>query len=660
MRRLHISRFLPAIVAGILIGCTAAAQGATVTVDFEKSKPISPMLMGIFYEDLNYAADGGLYAELVQNRSFDYSAAERDDWHPLSFWNLEKRGGGDGVLIIDSADPIHPDNPSYAVIGVKKGGEGVGISNPGFDGIVVQAGETYDFSVFARQLAYPNGSLSVRLEIGDGEVIARHEIPSLNGGWRKYTAELKPTKSAEDARIVLLATHPGRIGVDMVSLFPRKTFKGRPNGLRADLAQMIADLNPRFMRFPGGCLVHGDGLDNTYHWKNTIGPVEQRKGQRNIWRYHQSLGLGYFEYFQFSEDIGAEPVPIVSAGVSGQNGGASIVGEWGKGQQAIPMADMPAYVQDVLDLIEWANGPADSEWGSRRAAAGHPEPFNLKYLGVGNEDKITPEFEERFEMIYKAIKKAHPEITVVGTVGPNPQGEDYEKGWAFADRLDLDMVDEHSYKSPEWFWDHLQRWDAYDRDGSKVYLGEWAAHEEGRRRTLRAALSEAAYYTSMERNGDLVTMASYAPLLARLGNTQWDPDLIYFDKTEVFPTVSYQVQKLLGNNGGDTYLETSADAAEGRFAASTVRDSGTGDTIIKLVNGVGSARALRIELKGYGDVFPLATKTVLSASDPDTVNTGRNEAEGEVLPVSETQRVGPSFELEVEPYSLTIIRIPAA
>ncbi len=649
------------VFLALAIGQRSAADPAVVSIDLNASKPISPLLMGVFFEDLSYAADGGLYAELVENRSFDYAAADGPgDWQPLSFWQLEQRGGGEGELISDSADPVHPNNPLYLVLGIRNPGEGVGVINHGYGGIPLKKDELYDFSVFARQLSNPECAFTVLLETKDGsEVLAKAELPTINTSWKKYTAELKPKKTVDDARLVLLAHGKGRIGIDMVSLFPRNTFKGHPNGLRADLAQAIADIKPRFMRFPGGCLVHGDGLDNMYNWKASIGPVEQRKGQRNIWRYHQSLGLGYFEYFQFCEDIGAEPLPIMPAGVSCQNSGASITRAWGQGQQCVAMEAMPAFIQDMLDLIEWANGPADSEWGSRRAAAGHPEPFNLKYLGVGNEDAITPGFEERFEMIYKVLKEKHPEITVVGTVGPSPDGTDYEKGWALAKELKVDMVDEHCYKSPDWFWNNLNRWDTYDRNGPKVYFGEWAAHDGGKKSTLRAAIAEAAYWTSLERNGDVVSMASYAPLLARHGNTHWTPDLIFFNNTEVFPTISYQVQKVLGNSGGDIYLDTTVDGVGGRFAASTVKDSATGNIYIKLVNGEDKRRVLRIELKGRTSTKSQAAMLVISGKDANKVNAGRDDAVGEILPVVDKQGVGSSFELTVEPNSLTVIRIPS-
>jgi alpha-L-arabinofuranosidase len=646
-----------ALAVGLLfVGC-AAAEAARVTIEMTDSKPISPLLTGVFYEDLNYAADGGLYAELIENRSFDYSAAAGHGWHALSFWHLEKRGGGEGELISDSADPVHPNNPLYLVLGVKNPGAGVGVINYGYAGIPVKKGEVYDFSLFARQLAYPDGRLTVSLETRDGgEVLASAEIGKISASWRKYTAELKPSRGVDDARLVLLAHGAGRIGIDMVSLFPRNTFKGRPNGLRADLAQAIADLKPKFMRFPGGCLVHGDGLDNMYNWKNSIGPLEQRRGQRNIWRYHQSLGLGYYEYFQFCEDIGAEPLPVVPAGVSCQNSGAGVTGHYGHGQQAVALEDMPAFIQDILDLIEWANAPADSEWGSVRAAAGHPEPFGLKYLGVGNEDHITPVFKERFKMIYEALQTKHPEITVIGTVGPGASGEDYDQGWAFASELRLPMVDEHYYVHPQWFWDNLNRYDSYSRENSKVYVGEYAAHDKDRRNTLRSALAEAAGLTGFERNGDIVHFASYAPLLARRQNIQWRPDMIYFDNTDVCLTPNYFVQQLFGRNSGDRYLNTAVDVGRAlKLAASAVLDSASGDLIVKIVNGEDQPMEIAIRLNGLASADLKALRTVLTGPGADAENQfGEPPA---VFPETGEMAIQSSFNYAAPANSLTLFRV---
>jgi alpha-L-arabinofuranosidase len=544
------------IIAGAFLSLAAestfAVQAAplaqaTVTVQAgQKGTPISSDLFGIFFEDINYAADGGLYAELVENRSFEYSSQDNGSWNPLTRWELVTRGGGKGAVKVESAQSLHANNPQYAVVMVEQGGDGVGLMNPGFDGIPLKSGESYNFSCFARQVRGQVGPLTMRLEGKNGTVYGQATFPRLTKDWRQYTATIPVSTSDPEARLVVLSNSPGAFALDMVSLFPQKTFKNRPNGLRPDLAQTIADLKPKFVRFPGGCLAHGDGINNIYHWKNTIGPIERRKAQPNIWRYHQTTGLGYFEYFRFCDDIGAKPLPVVAAGVSCQNSDH----QPGTGQQCIPLANMDEYIQDVLDLVEYANGPVTSVWGAKRAAAGHPKPFNLEYLGVGNEDHITPEFQERFEMINKAVKAKYPKLTLIGTVGPSTDGFDFDEGWKIANNLKLQMVDEHYYRVPEWFLDNLNRYDTYDRKKSKVYLGEYASWGN----TLFNALAEAAYMASLERNGDIVHLASYAPLLAKSGRTQWHPDLIYFDNSRVVPSVNYYVQQLYGTNAGDTYL----------------------------------------------------------------------------------------------------------
>lgn len=582
-------RLLPStclLLAGSIMlpnACVSAAPGPSgqkprtaVSVHLDRpGKPISPDLVGIFFEDINYAADGGLYAELVQNRSFEYSAVERNEWGPLTGWEEVSRGGARGSLKITDAVPLHPNNPHYLVIETFETGAGFGLVNRGFDGIPVRAGEQYDFGIFARQLFTGSrwgGSgrlegparLQVCLESPGGESLAEAELEVSGREWGRRVASLTAGRSEGAARLVVLCLTRGGVAVDEVSLFPRKTFRNRPNGLRADLAQVIADLKPKFVRFPGGCLVHGYGLGNLYRWQDTVGPVEQRRGQPNIWGYHQSVGLGYFEYFQFCEDIGAKPLPVVAAGVCCQNADH----QGGTGQRGLPLEAMPAYIQEVLDLIEWANGPPTSKWGAVRAAAGHPAPFNLQFLGVGNEDHITPVFRERFKRIFDAVREKHPEITVIGTVGPFPDGEDFDNGWKFANELRLPMVDEHYYKPPRWFWDQLERYDRYDRSGAKVYVGEYAAHDDRRRSTLRSALAEAAFLTGLERNADVVPFASYAPLLGKRGFTQWNPNLIYFSNTEVVPTINYYVQQLFSHHGGDVWLPTTVWEVEAAAGAS--------------------------------------------------------------------------------------------
>ena len=553
-----------------------------ITPDFSKTKKISDLLIGIFYEDINYAADGGLYAELIQNRDFEYSSADRKEWNSLSYWETSGQG-----IKIDTVAPLHPNNPHYVVLH-----DGESIINQGFDGIAVNKGEKYNFSVFGK--SDKTGKIIVKLIDNEGNKISNEVSININSkNWKKYASVLIPNKTEKNAKLSVRAMHalPLPIHCDFISLFPQKTFKNRKNGLRADLAQTLADMKPRFVRFPGGCVAHGQGIENMYNWKNSIGKLEERKPDFNIWGYHQSKGLGYFEYFQFCEDIGAEPMPIIAAGVPCQNTQhlskhCGIAGQ----QCGIPLGEMDAYIQNILDLIEWANGDKSSKWGKIRAAAGHPKPFNLKYIGIGNEDLISEVFKERFEMIFNAIREKHPEITVIGTVGPFYEGSDYEFGWDFATKLGVPIVDEHYYVPPAWMIYNQDYYDNYDRNKPKVYLGEYAAHLPGRPNNVETALAEALHLCNVERNGDIVLMTSYAPLLAKDGRTQWNPNLIYFNNTEVKPTVGYYVQKLFGQNAGDEYIPASAEIsvnnekARARITHSIVKDRKTGNYIIKLVN----------------------------------------------------------------------------
>ncbi|MGC4074893.1 MAG: alpha-L-arabinofuranosidase C-terminal domain-containing protein [Nibricoccus sp.] len=660
-------KFFVSCTLSVFLSALAMSAQPSVSIDLDApGKAISTDLFGIFFEDLNYAADGGLYAELIQNRSFEYRASEQSTWGPFAFWEFIKKGDGDGHVGFGDARPVHANNENYLLLTVIKPGDGVGIGNNGFDQIPVRAGQRYHVSFWAYQAfmgrKWGGGGVdqgkpmpvTVRLESKDGSVLASRKVYVSGRAWTQYAVELIPEKTDEHARFVLLAHEQGGLALDMVSLMPDDTFRGRSNGLRKDLASTIADLRPRFMRFPGGCLVHGPGVRYYYDWKHTVGPLEQRVARRNSWGYHQTMGLGYHEYFQFCEDMGAVPVPVVTAGVCCQHAGDSP----GRGQEGLPLEEMPGYIQDVLDLIEWANGPADSKWGAVRAAAGHPAPFGLKYLGVGNEDAITPEFKERFRLIHAALKKKHPEIVVIGTSGPFANGEDFDKGWAFARELRLEMVDEHYYVSPQWFWDNLSRYDAYDRSGPKVYLGEYAAHDEGKRNTLRSAIAEAAYLTSLERNGDIVTLASYAPLLARRGHTQWTPDMIYFNAANVFPSLNYTVQKLFGHHGGDVYVTTEVSGlpARAKLAVSTVRDSKSGDIIVKIVNGAPAEQPVRVLIKGGGSLPSAgAERIIFGGASEDAVN-----ADGEppaVEPRSESVQVSRDFEYRAPASSLTILRI---
>lgn len=633
---------------------------ATLKVEAESAKAISDKLIGIFFEDINYAADGGLYAELIQNRDFEYTPTDRRNdqkWNSTHSWGLQ---GEHTTLSISTDQPVHPNNPHYAVLEVQE--PGASLINGGYDGIAVKKGLKYNFSLFSKMIGTSKkGKIKVSLISKDGKEIASTVLSLSSSNWKKRSAVLTATADAPGAQLAICPQKAGTYALDMISLFPQNTFKGHKNGLRPDLAQTLADLHPRFVRFPGGCVSHGDGIDNIYHWKNSIGPLEARKPMRNLWGYHQTLGLGFYEYFQFCEDIGAAPVPVLAAGVPCQNSSTcshyshrSI--DCGGQQSGIPMSEMGQYVQDILDLIEYANGdPKQTKWGKIRAQSGHPKPFNLKYIGIGNEDLITDVFEERYTMICNAIREKYPEITIIGTVGPFCEGTDYEEGWAVATKLKLPMVDEHYYQTPGWFLNHQDFYDRYDRTKSKVYLGEYAAHLPGRPSNMETALVEALYLTAIERNGDVVSMTSYAPLLAKEGHTQWRPDLIYFNNTEVKPTVDYYVQQLYGQNSGDTYLPSSItldntqDAVKKRIATSVVRDSRTNDLIIKLVNLLPVDTQLSISLPSIPEGGEEASVTVLSGTPGDK----------DARPVTGSMQIKAELPYRMPPYSFTVIRIPS-
>ena len=639
---------------------------ATIEVNAAEAKPISNHLIGIFFEDINYAADGGLYAELVQNRDFEYAPTDRGNdaqWNSMTAWKPERSGKhfpkAEVACVIDTVQALHPNNPHYMALTVYM--PGAGVSNEGFDGISLKAGERYDLSLFARYPRDKGGKCVVRLVDKDGNVCAESALNITSKDWKQYKTTFTAQSNVADGRLELLPQTPGTVHLDMVSLFPRNTFKGRKNGLRADLAQTLADLHPRFVRFPGGCVAHGDGVDNIYDWKGSIGPLEARKPLRNLWGYHQTRGLGYHEYFLFCEDLGAEPLPVLAAGVPCQNSGTCshhASGELGcNGQQGgIPLSEMPAYIQDVLDLIEYANGDArKTAWGRKRAEAGHPEPFDLKYVGIGNEDMITEVFEERFALIYKAVHERHPEITVIGTVGPFYEGTDYAEGWRLATELQVPMVDEHYYVDPGWMIHNQDYYDHYDRSKSKVYLGEYAAHLPGRPNNVETALAEALYLTAVERNADVVSMTSYAPLLAKEGHTQWTPDLIYFNNTEVKPTVDYYTQQMYGQNAGTEYiastvaLSNTQEAVRKRIGVSVVKDAATGDRIVKLVNLLPVEVNARVTLNGAGTVNASAVKTVLTGRPDDkTVKSVTSAFEG---------MEGDRFGYSMPAYSFTVIRI---
>ena len=651
-----------AVCASFVLSVTAAKPMKAPS----GGKKISNELIGIFFEDISMSADGGLCAELIQNGSFEFSPSERDGWGPGTAWRSIRPGHSLGYIEPRQQDPIHPNNPNYMRLNIERvgmyydynGWTGVGIQNDGYDGILLKGGDKYDFSVFLRN---PDGKdkevRAVLLVQGRGfraqpTVLADTTFTVSGKDWKKYEYTLTAAQDCPNASLQLLSLTTGVMDIDMVSLYPQDTYKG--HGLRKDLAQALVDLNPKFMRFPGGCVVHGggDGFWDTYRWKTTVGPKETRKGIKNTWGYHQSMEMGYFEYFQFCEDAGMEPLPILPCGVScqGTNGGWNMRTQ---AQDAVPMSEMQEWVDEALDLIEWANGPADSKWGKVRADAGHPEPFNLKYLGLGNEEKITPEFEERFKYIYDRVREKHPEIVIVGTAGPgsHPGNGDYEEGWRFATELEVPILDEHYYEQRNYFLTSRQ-YDSYPRDRkTKVYLGEYASKD----RKLIDALAEGLYLLHVERNADVVVMTSYAPLFARKNTNNWNPDLIYFDNERPFLTCSYYVQQMFGQSSGDYFYGDCVKfdrEDDNLLGQSVVLDTQSRKLYLKVCNAGENAAKATINLSRFGG-FKSVTKTVIKGEPEDENNFDQQP----IAPVTETVKLKSKSTLDVEPYSITLYSI---
>ena len=662
---------------------SVALAAATLGLNAQKpmsapagGKAISDELLGIFFEDINNCADGGLYAELIQNGSFEFNANERDGWGPSTAWKILRPGHSLGMLQSRMDNSIHPNNPTYMRLHAERtrefydynGWRGYGIQNDGFGGMVVKAGQKYDFSVFLRNIG---GAKQVRVALvepvlgwppKDPKLLAEATITVSDKSWKKYEAVFTPSEDCENAALQILMLTDGDMDIDMVSLMPEDTYKG--HGLRKDLATTLAELKPKFMRFPGGCVVHGggDGFWNTYRWKTTIGPKETRKQQKNTWGYHQSVGLGYFEYFQFCEDAGMEPLPILPCGVScqGTNGGWSL---WPtQAQDVVPMSEMDEWVAEAIDLIEWANGdPATNKWAKMRAEAGHPKPFNLKYLGIGNEERISPEFCERFKYIYERVTKAHPEIVIVGTAGPGSHADnsDYQNGWKLAEELGMPILDEHYYE-PNTYFLNKRQYDSYPRDRkTKVYLGEYAAKDK----KLIDALAEGLYLLHVERNGDVVAMTSYAPLFARKNGTQWNPDLIYYDNERPFLTCSYYVQQMFGQSAGQYYygdcVKFEGDAADAiqpmenvHYGQSVILNVKTRQLFVKLVNAGADAKKANIDLSRFKSIKKLATKTTIAGQPNDENNFDAQP----IYPKTDVVKAQKKFALDLAPYSMVMIQ----
>ena len=514
--------------------------------------PMSPDLIGAFFEDINYGADGGLYAELIQNRSFEYFEYPGYTYEgPLAHWALVQKGGAVATMAVENIQPLNENNTNYLKLNITNAGSDAGFQNSGYFGIHVEGGKNYNFSVYLRCESGFTDEVFVRLENSTGGVLGSDTIKSVTTDWEKYSLKLLSNSSSEDAVLTITTKGTGTLYADMVSLFPEETFKNRENGLRKDLAQVIADLNPKFLRFPGGCVSHGRGLDNAYRWKETIGDVAERKPNWNLWNYHQTYGLGFFEFFQYCEDIGAKPLPVLPVGISCQF----------RDREIEPIKNMGPWIQDAIDLIEFANGDVSTEWGSKRAEMGHPDPFKLEYICLGNEEDDIPEFRTRFIMFKDTIRKYHPEIKIIGTSGTDDSGGYYTSLWQFSKEQELDAVDEHYYNDPQWFLDNTQRYDHFDRNGPKVFIGEYASWDD----RLYNAICEASYLTGVERNADVIQFTCYAPLLNYVEDMHyhWHPDMILFNNTSVVKTANYYVQQLFGKNSGDEYLPSTILYDEG-------------------------------------------------------------------------------------------------
>lgn len=653
------------ILGAFLFSAVMGANAQKAMTPPAGGKAISDELIGIFFEDISSAADGGLYAELIQNGSFEFNLAERDGWGAGTAWQTIRPGHSLGYSEVRMDAPIHPNNPTYMRLNIErtkefydyKGWKGFGLQNQGFDGISVKAGAKYDFSVFLRHVKGEAKQVCIALVEPQGwgkdpKLLAEATITADANTWKKYEATLTVSETVKNAALQILVLQNGVIDIDMISLMPEDTYKG--HGLRKDLAEALAALHPKFMRFPGGCVVHGggDGFWNTYRWKTTVGPKEQRRQLKNTWGYHQSMGLGYFEYFQFCEDLNMEPVPILPCGVScqGANGGWNM---WPhQAQDVCPMSEMDEWVQDALDLIEWANGDVNTKWGRVRAEAGHPKPFNLKYLGIGNEEKISPEFAERFKYMYEKVTKAHPEIIIVGTAGPgsHPQNPDYEAGWKLANELQMPIIDEHYYEPYKYFQESRQ-YDKYPRDRkTKIYLGEYASKDK----KLIDALSEALYLLHVERNADIVVMTSYAPLFARKNATNWNPDMIYFDNERPYLTCSYYVQQMFGQSSGNYYYGDCVNIkdATNLQEQSVVLNTKTRQLFVKLCNASADTKTADINLSRFKGV-KTAVKTTLTGQPEDENNYEKQP----IAPKTETVKMQKKMSLELAPYSFVMLQI---
>lgn len=650
--------FLAALALSAGLGMNAQTNELVIQTK-KLGAEIQPTMYGLFFEDINYGADGGLYAELVKNRSFEFP-------QNLMGWKTF------GHVTLKDDGPFER-NPHYVRLAYPgHDHKRTGLENEGFFGIGVKAGEEYRFSVWAR---LPEGASSEKIRIemvkpntnAERHAFASEELTIDSKEWKKYQVILKPTQTEDKSTLRIFLASKGTIDLEHVSLFPVDTWKGHENGLRKDLAQALYDIKPGVFRFPGGCIVEGTDLNTRYDWKKTVGPVENRPLNENRWHYtfqhrffpdyYQSYGMGFYEFFLLSEEIGSEPLPVLSCGLACQFQNSDP-------HAHVAVCDLDSYIQDALDLIEFANGAVTTKWGKVRADMGHPAPFNLKFIGIGNE-QWGSEYPERLEPFMKAIRKAHPEIKIIGSSGPDSEGKQFEYLWPEMKRLKADLVDEHFYRPESWFLSQGARYDNYDRKGPKVFAGEYACHGKGKKwNHFNASLLEAAFMTGLERNADIVHMATYAPLFAHVEGWQWRPDMIWFDNLKSVRSVSYYVQQLYAHNKGTNVVPltmnnrpvTGAEGQKGLFA-SAVWDKDAQSYIVKVVNTSDEAQPLSLTFAGMKkkEVLSKGVCIKLQSTDPDKDNTLDNPQA--IVPVqTEVSAMGNAFDTQIEPKTFAVYK----
>ena len=648
-------------LCGLLLnGLHATAQKTNLEVNTATTvTKIQPTMYGVFFEDINFAADGGLYAEMIKNRSFEFEA-------PLMGWeqpNSDKHSFNTTSGIATTIKALeNKTNPSFCRVLINDA-KGFSIINEGFRGMGIKKDAKYNLSLKA---ANHNGAIKkiiIQFIDKNKKVLGETSIVPTSNEWKGYTAQFTATQTEAKAQLKITFEGNGTIDLDMISLFPEDTWRNRKNGMRKDIVQLLYDMKPGFLRFPGGCIVEGRTLAQRYQWKKTVGDVDKRETLVNRWNtefshkpapdYFQTFGLGFFEYFQLSEDLGAQPLPILSCGMACQFNTGELV----------PMEELDPYVQDALDLIEFANGGTETPWGRVRSEMGHPKPFNLKYIGVGNE-QWGPDYIERYKVFEKAIKAKYPKMIIVSGSGPFPEGDYFEYGMQELKKLNAEIVDEHYYKSPQWFRENATRYDSYDRKGPKIFAGEYAAQSVAiaspdNRNNWECAFSEAAFMTGLERNAEVVNLTSYAPLMAHEEAWQWTPDLLWFNNLEAYGSANYYVQKLFATNRGTDLIAITKDGkavtGQNNLFASAVKDVNSKEVIVKLVNTAATAQAVNVALKGTKLQAKGIIITLTSANLQDE-NSFANPKK--ISPIENVFNLnGDKAQTSLPPYSVTVLKL---